>query len=97
MTQGTVKFFNGQRGFDFIQPADGSKDVFVHISADERAGMNGLQLDFWKKSPVRRKSARRGQVVRPKLDVPTYTFIGWVTRPRQTISSSDFTRATPVE
>jgi cold shock protein len=42
MTQGTVKFFNGQRGFGFIQPADGSKDVFVHISAVERAGMNGL-------------------------------------------------------
>lgn len=42
MTQGTVKWFNGQKGFGFIQPDDGSKDVFVHISAVERAGLNGL-------------------------------------------------------
>jgi cold shock protein len=42
MTQGTVKWFNSQRGFGFIQPDDGSKDVFVHISAVERAGMHGL-------------------------------------------------------
>jgi cold shock protein len=42
MTQGTVKWFNGQKGFGFIQPDDGSKDVFVHISAVERAGLHGL-------------------------------------------------------
>jgi len=42
MTRGTVKWFNSQKGFGFIQPYDGSKDVFVHISAVERAGMNGL-------------------------------------------------------
>ena len=42
MATGTVKFFNTQKGFGFIQPADGSKDVFVHISAVERAGMTGL-------------------------------------------------------
>ena len=42
MTQGTVKWFNSQRGFGFIQPDDGSKDVFVHIGAVERAGMNNL-------------------------------------------------------
>jgi CspA family cold shock protein len=42
MATGTVKFFNAQKGFGFIQPADGSKDVFVHISAVERAGMSNL-------------------------------------------------------
>jgi cold shock protein len=42
MTQGTVKFFNTQRGYGFIQPDDGSKDVFVHVSAVERSGMGGL-------------------------------------------------------
>ena len=42
MSQGTVKWFNAQKGFGFIQPDDGSKDVFVHISAVERAGMGHL-------------------------------------------------------
>jgi len=42
MTTGTVKFFNAAKGFGFIQPEDGSKDVFVHISAVERAGLPGL-------------------------------------------------------
>jgi CspA family cold shock protein len=42
MNTGTVKWFNGQKGFGFIQPEDGSKDVFVHISAVERAGMSTL-------------------------------------------------------
>ena len=42
MATGTVKFFNTQKGFGFITPSDGSKDVFVHISAVERAGMRGL-------------------------------------------------------
>ncbi len=43
MTVGTVKWFNPSKGFGFIQPEDGSKDVFVHISAVERAGMGTLQ------------------------------------------------------
>jgi cold shock protein len=42
MTIGTVKWFNGQKGYGFIQPEDGSKDVFVHISAVERAGLGSL-------------------------------------------------------
>jgi len=42
MATGVVKWFNAQKGFGFIQPDDGGKDAFVHISAVERAGLNGL-------------------------------------------------------
>ena len=50
MATGTVKWFNGQKGFGFIQPDNGGADVFVHISAVERAGMRtiveGQKLSF---------------------------------------------------
>ena len=42
MTTGTVKWFNAQKGYGFIQPTSGGADVFVHISAVEQAGMDGL-------------------------------------------------------
>lgn len=43
MATGTVKWFNPVKGYGFIQPADGTKDAFVHISAVERAGLDGLR------------------------------------------------------
>jgi cold shock protein len=50
MARGTVKWFNSQKGYGFIQPTDGGRDVFVHISAVERAGLNSLnegqQIEF---------------------------------------------------
>ncbi|MEO8716253.1 MAG: cold-shock protein [Acetobacteraceae bacterium] len=42
MTTGTVKWYNSQKGYGFIQPEDGSKDVFVHVSAVERSGIGHL-------------------------------------------------------
>jgi cold shock protein len=43
MSTGTVKWYNAQKGYGFIQPEDGSKDVFVHVSAVERAGLYELK------------------------------------------------------
>jgi len=43
MTTGTVKWFNPTKGYGFIEPSDGGKDAFVHISAVERAGLTGLR------------------------------------------------------
>jgi CspA family cold shock protein len=43
MATGTVKWYNAQKGYGFIQPDDGGKDAFVHVSAVERAGMNDLR------------------------------------------------------
>jgi CspA family cold shock protein len=42
MANGTVKWFNSTKGYGFIQPEDGGKDIFVHVSAVERAGLRGL-------------------------------------------------------
>ena len=43
MAKGTVKWFDATKGFGFIEPEDGSKDAFVHITAVERAGLSGLR------------------------------------------------------
>lgn len=67
MATGTVKWFNAQKGYGFIQPADGSKDVFVHVTAVERAGLRTLnegqqvsyeiQMDRGKPAAVNLKAA----------------------------------------
>ena len=58
MTTGVVKWFNGQKGYGFIQPDDGGKDVFVHISAVERSGLSdlfeGQKISFELKTDPRR-------------------------------------------
>src|SRR5437899_5911939 len=58
---GTVKFFNGERGYGFIKPDDGGRDVFVHITAVERAGLKDLtegQRISFEVEPDDRKSTR---------------------------------------
>ena len=62
MPTGTVKWFNAQKGYGFIQPDDGSKDVFVHISAVERSGLGGLN-DGQKLSLRDRSRSATGKVV----------------------------------
>jgi cold shock protein len=60
MTSGTVKFYNDQKGYGFIAPDNGGTDVFVHASALERAGMNGLR-DGDKVSFTTAKDQRSGK------------------------------------
>ena len=66
MAIGTVKWYNAQKGFGFIQPDDGSKDAFVHVSAIERAGMNDLR-EGQKISFELIKDARTGKVSADEL------------------------------
>jgi CspA family cold shock protein len=61
MNKGTVKFYNDQKGFGFIQPDDGGKDVFVHATALERAGMPGL-VDGQKVSFDTQEDRRTSQI-----------------------------------
>jgi cold shock protein len=61
MNTGTVKFYNGQKGFGFIQPDSGGKDVFVHATALERAGMRGL-LEGQKVSFDTQTDPRNGKI-----------------------------------
>jgi CspA family cold shock protein len=68
MTSGTVKFYNGQKGFGFIQPSDGSKDVFVHATALERAGIQDLR-EGQKVSFDTQTDARSGKVAVGKLEL----------------------------
>ncbi len=66
MAIGTVKWYNAEKGFGFIQPDDGGKDAFVHISAVERAGMNDLR-EGQKISFELIKDNRTGKVSADKL------------------------------
>jgi len=68
MSIGTVKWFNGQKGFGFIQPDDGGNDVFVHISAVERAGLSGLG-EGQKVSFEPKKDLARGKVTAENLSL----------------------------
>jgi CspA family cold shock protein len=69
MAKGTVKWFNSTKGFGFIQPDDGSADVFVHISAVERAGLRSL-IDGQKISYELVHDRRSGKMSADQLRAP---------------------------
>ena len=68
MITGTVKFYNGQKGFGFIQPDDGGKDVFVHATALERAGISALR-EGQKVSFDTQTDSRSGKIAVGKLEL----------------------------
>ena len=68
MTKGTVKFYNEQRGFGFIEPEDGGKDVFVHATALERAGVSRL-VEGQKVSFDTEQDSRSGKTAVGKIEV----------------------------
>lgn len=68
MQSGSVKWFNGQKGFGFIQPDDGGSDVFVHISAVERAGLTSLS-DGQKLNFEVERDARTGKMAAGQLAI----------------------------
>jgi cold shock protein len=68
MTKGTVKFYNTQKGYGFIQPDDGGKDVFVHATALERSGIHGLN-EGQKVSFDTQTDPRSGKVAVGRIEV----------------------------
>jgi len=68
MTTGTVKFYNSQKGFGFIQPEDGAQDVFVHATALERSGVSGLD-EGQKVSFETEIDSRSGKTAVSKLEI----------------------------
>ena len=68
MSAGTVKWFNSTKGFGFIEPSNGGQDVFVHISAVERAGMNGLN-EGQKISYELQRDAKSGKMSAEQLEM----------------------------
>jgi len=69
MPVGTVKWFNAQKGYGFIQPDDGSKDVFLHISAVERAGLHNIVEG--QRISYERQMGRNGKEAAENLSVAT--------------------------
>jgi CspA family cold shock protein len=67
MSAGTVKWFNSTKGFGFIEPSNGGQDVFVHISAVERAGMSGLN-EGQKISYELQRDAKSGKMSAEQLE-----------------------------
>jgi CspA family cold shock protein len=68
VTKGTVKFYNAQKGFGFIEPEDGGKDVFVHATALERAGISQL-VEGQKVSFDTEQDSRSGKTAVGKIEV----------------------------